>query len=224
MANTWVPLIKPPIDGEPINQETESRPIKALQQRTDFLFERLNDFSAQNGKLVIQNVRVSSDVEVGDWVFFNNESQKYEKAIAEGVFDTETNQYKASDRTFVVGLCVHKNQTLGSILMNGWINDIKDFQISNVRQMLEDTAEQFNPGRFYLSRKKPGKMTSVGGAPLVQLGFFTEKDAFVQPLQKDIFESHIHYKFVLDAKPSASQNISRTGYVGINGVKYVDYF
>jgi len=99
MANTWVPLIKPPIDGEPINQETESRPIKALQQRTDFLFERLNDFSAQNGKLVIQNVRVSSDVEVGDWVFFNNESQKYEKAIAEGVFDTETNQYKASDRT-----------------------------------------------------------------------------------------------------------------------------
>jgi hypothetical protein len=224
MANTWVPLIKPPIDGEPINQETEARPIRALQQRTDFLFERLNDFSSQNGKLVIQNVRVSNDVEVGDWVFFNNESQKYEKAIAEGVFDNETKQYKASDRTFVVGLCVHKNQTLGSILMSGWINDIKDFQIANVRQMLEDTTEQFNPGRFYLSRKKPGKMTSVGGAPLVQLGFFTEKDAFVQPLQKDIFESHIHYKFTLEAKPSASQNISRKGYVEKNGIKYVDYF
>jgi hypothetical protein len=224
MANTWVPLVRPPIDGEPINQETEARPIKALQQRTDFLFERLNDFSAQNGKLVIQNVRVSSDVEVGDWVHFNNDSQKYEKAIAEGILDENLNQYRASSRTFVVGMCVQRNQNLGTILMNGWIKDIKDFEITNIRQMLEDTTEQFKPGRFYLSRKKPGKMTSIGGAPLVQLGFFTEKDAFVQPLQKDIFESHIHYKFVLESKPSASQNISRTGYINIDGVKYVDYF
>lgn len=224
MANTWVPLIRPPMDGEPINQETESRPIKALQQRTDFLFERLNDFSSQNGKLVIQNVRVSVDVEVGDWVYFNNDTQKYEKAIAEGVFDDNLNQYTASARTFVVGLCIQKNQSLGSILMSGWIRDIKDFEIVNVRQMLEDSNEPFTPGRYYLSRKKPGKMTSVGGAPIVQLGFFTEKEAFVQPLQKDIFESHIHYKFELESKPSASQNISRTGWVDINGVKYVDYF
>jgi hypothetical protein len=226
MANTWAQIINPPQDGEIINHETEKRPLMALQQRTDFLFERLNDFSAQNGKLVIQNVRVANDVVAGDWVYFNSGTQKYEKAIAEGIFDESLKQYTASQRTFVVGLCIYKQNTgnLGSILMSGWIKNIKDFSIVNVSQMLEDSNQAFTPGRFYLSRKKPGKMTSIAGAPLIQLGFFTEKEAFVQPIQKDIFESHIHYKFELEAKPSASQNTNRLGWVDIGGKKYVDYF
>lgn len=231
MLTNWTPIVRPPIDGEKVDQQTIGRSLTALQQRTEFLYERLNDFSAQNGKLVIQNAKIESNISVGDWVYFNSSSGKYEKAIAEGELDPVYNSYRATARTFVVGICIHVEFTgnLGSILMSGWIKDITSIGISNVSQMLEDPSVGFSTGRYYLSRKKPGKITKIGGAPLVQLGFLSNKECFISPLQKDIFESHTHYKFKLANKPAASQNTSGTGYVSHTGTnsktyKYVDYF
>jgi hypothetical protein len=231
MLTNWTPIVRPPIDGEVVDQKTIGRSLVALQQRTEFLYERLNDFSAQNGKLVIQNAKLGDSVSVGDWVYYNSSSSRYEKAIAEGELDPMYNSYRATARTFVVGLCVSVEFTgdLGSILMSGWINDIVALGIPSVSQLLEDPSVGFSPGRYYLSRKNPGKMTNLGGAPLVQLGFFSEKECFVAPLQKDIFESHTHYKFSLASRPAASQNTLGTGWVSHTDSnskthKYVDYF
>ena len=82
MLTNWTPIVRPPIDGEIVDQKTIGRSLVALQQRTEFLYERLNDFSAQNGKLVIQNAKLGPSVTVGDWVYYNTSSSKYEKAIA----------------------------------------------------------------------------------------------------------------------------------------------
>jgi len=231
MLTNWTPIVRPPIDGEIVDQKTIGRSLVALQQRTEFLYERLNDFSAQNGKLVIQNAKLGPSVTVGDWVYYNTSSSKYEKAIAEGELDPVYNSYRATAKTFVVGICVSVEFTgnLGSILMSGWIKDITSLGIPNVSQLLEDPSVGFSTGRYYLSRKKPGKMTNIGGAPLVQLGFFSEKECFVAPLQKDIFESHTHYKLSLANRPAASQNTLGTGWSSYTDslaktYKYVDYF
>lgn len=229
MSQNWTPLIRPPSDGELVNQAVAGRAIRSLQQRTDFLYQRLNEFSAQNGKLVIQQARLDQTVVVGDWVYYDSQSEKYRKAIAEGEYNTELQQYVASERSYVVGLCITAFNGLGSILMGGWIEDLSKLNIPagiNPSQMLESVGfnQSFSPGRYYLSRTQPGKMTKIVGAPIIQVGFFNEKSAFVFPQQKDIFESHVHYNFKLEAKPSSSQNTSGTGWLSVGGKQYVDNF
>jgi len=218
----WDPIVQPPSDGELVNQSVTGRSIATLQRRTDFLYQRLNDFSAQNGKLVIQNVVLDNAVQVGDWVYFDSSSQSYKQAIAEGVYNTTLKQYTATPRTYVVGVCVSASSNLGSILMSGYIQSLSVLGF-NTSYMLEG-GQTYTPGRYYLSSKTPGKMTSVANAPIVQLGFLSGDSAFVSPLQKDIFESHIHYNFPLHAKPASSQNTDGSGGVTISGNRYVDYF
>jgi hypothetical protein len=222
MPQNWTPIINPPKDGELVNSAITGRAIKSLQDRTDFLYQRINEFSAQNGKLVIQNADIDTDVDLGDWVYYNVSTSRYSKALAEGVYNNLLKQYTASDRTYVVGMVIAKSGGLAAILMHGWINDLSALGI-NVPNMIQ-SPEQFTQGRFYLSRVSPGKMTNIGGAPIVQLGFFSQNRAFICPLQKDIFESHIHYHFDLAAKPSASQNNDGSGFVKINNKEYVSYF
>lgn len=218
----WDAIVLPPLTGQPVDQSNSGRAIATLQRRTDFLFERLNSFSAQNGKLTIQNVTIDSLVQVGDWVYYDNVSGNYSQAIAEGEYNTTLGIYDATPRSFVVGVCVSISGGLGAILMSGWIESLSQLGV-NTSSMLEGN-QAYTASRYYLSRTQAGKMTSVGGAPIVQLGFFSGDVAFVSPLQKDIFESHTHYKFDLLAKPSASQNTDNTGSVTISGNKYVDYF
>lgn len=223
MAQTWTQIIRPPKDGELVNQEVAGRAIKSLQERTDYLYQHLTDFSAANGKLVIQNAPIDSGVELGDWLYFDTASGKYNKAIAEGVYNTTKKSYEATDRAYVVGLCIAKSGGLASILMHGWIQSLSALGIAgaNMIQSPEDYAE----GRFYLSSRSAGKMSATGVAPIVQLGFFSGDTAFVSPLQKDIFESHTHFSTLLPSKPAASQNNAQTGLKTYTGnVQHVDYF
>jgi hypothetical protein len=225
MSQNWTPLVRPPSDGELVNQAVAGRAIQSLQQRTDFLYQRLNEFSAQNGKLVIQQARLEPSVVVGDWVYYDADTDRYAKAIAEGEYDNQLKQYYASKRSYVVGICITVSGSLGSILLGGWIEDLSKLGISP-EQMLESTqaSSSFTPGRYYLSRIQPGKMTKIVGAPIIQLGFINTRAAFIFPQQKDIFEAHVHHRFKLSAKPSSSQNTSGTGWMGISGRQFVDNF
>jgi hypothetical protein len=225
MSQNWTPLVRPPSDGELVNQAVAGRAIQSLQQRTDFLYQRLNEFSAQNGKLVIQKARLEPSVVVGDWVYYDDNTDRYSKAIAEGEYDNQLKQYYASRRSYVVGICITASNGLGSILLGGWVEDLSKLGISP-EQMLESTqtSSSFTPGRYYLSRIQPGKMTKIVGAPIIQVGFFNSKRAFIFPQQKDIFEAHVHHRFKLVAKPSSSQNTSGTGWMGIGGKQFVDNF
>jgi hypothetical protein len=225
MSQNWTPLVRPPSDGELVNQAVAGRAIQSLQQRTDFLYQRLNEFSAQNGKLVIQQARLEPSVVIGDWVYYDSDTDRYAKAIAEGEYDNQLKQYYASRRSYVVGICITASNGLGSILLGGWIEDLSKLGISP-EQMLESTQanSSFTSGRYYLSRIQPGKMTKIVGAPIIQVGFFNSKRAFIFPQQKDIFEAHVHHRFKLIAKPSSSQNTSGTGWMGIGGRQFVDNF
>lgn len=224
MSQTWTQIIKPPKNGELVNQEVTGRSIKALQERTDYLYQHLTDFSAANGKLVIQNAEIDPTVDLGDWVYFDAASSKYKRALAEGVYNPSQKRYEASNRAYAVGMCIAKSGGLASILMHGWIQSLSALGINSVNMV--HSPENYIDGRFYLSSQSPGKMSSVGVAPIVQLGYFSGDTAFVSPLQKDIFESHVHYTATLAAKPAASQNTASTGVCNYESgtIQRVDYF
>lgn len=223
MAQTWTQIIKPPQDGELVNQEITGRALKSLQERTDYLYQHLTEFSAANGKLAIQNAPIDSSVELGDWVYFDSVSGKYKKAVAEGSYVPSLKSYRATDRAYVVGMCVAKSGGLASILMHGWIQSLSALGISGSNMV--KSPETYSGGRYYLSAAAAGKMSTTGVAPIVQLGFFSGDTAFVGPLQKDIFESHTHYSTLLPSKPAASQNNALSGlHVYSGNVHHVDYF
>ena len=220
----WVSIINSPKDGEPANQQTFERSISQLARRTEYLRQIVDDYSLRGGRISLFAVKTYADVEVGDVVYYDPSSDSYGKALAEGDIDPNTNTYSASPRAFACGICVRKNGALsGDILCAGFSNLLKDWGI-NPSNLFDRPATYSNAGtRGYLSSLTPGKLTSHPSSPLIQIGVFSDELSQIWPLQKDIFESHLHYRFKLSWVPGSSQNHDGTGVGSFNGKLFVDH-
>jgi len=221
---TWPAIINPPQDGELVDHSTTARAHEALSDRTEYLKQRLVDYSSTNGRILIPSVQLASDVNIGDVVYYDASNEVYGRALAEGVVDTSTGLLSATPRAFAIGICVSKLENYGDVLVSGSANLENDFLINPAN--LFDNASSYSPNgtRGYLSTLSPGKLTSKPVSPLIQLGLFSSSQSFVIPLQKDVFESHLHYRFPIPVKPAASQNTDQTGIKLIDDVAYIDYY
>lgn len=221
---TWPAIINPPQDGEPVDNATTARAHEALANRTEYLKQRLVDYSTTNGRILIPSVQLMDDVNVGDAVYYDPSNDVYGRALAEGFVDSTTGLLSATPRTFAIGICVSKNENYGDILVSGASDLHADFLI-NPADLFDNASNYSTSGtRGYLSSLTPGKLTSKPVSPLVQLGLFSSSSSFIVPLQKDIFESHLHYRFEIPTKPAASQNADKTGLKLLDGIAYVDYY
>jgi hypothetical protein len=220
----WPSTIASPKDGEQVNEQNSGRSIQQLSDRTDYLKQRLEEYSLKNGRVVIHSTALEPSVNVGDCVYYNYSSKAYGQAIAEGAVNEDTGLYEASNRAFAVGICISKNNpSLGDILVSGFSDLNEDFAI-NPRSLFDYPSSYRPEGtRGYLSSVSPGKLTSKPNSPLVQVGMFSDEISQVVCLQKDIFESHLHYKFRVSHLPGSSQNFSGTGIRTIDGDVFIDY-
>jgi hypothetical protein len=223
---TWPSIVVPPQDGEPVNNLTTSRAHKSLAERTEFLKSRLEDYSTKNGRILLSEVLLGEGVGAGDVVYYNMGTESYDKAIAEGWINPENGVFEATRRAFAIGICVNvrNNGNYGDVLVYGLSNLLEDFAISP--SDLFDQSSNYKPNgtRGYLSSLIPGKLTSRPGSPLIQVGVFGSPKSYINLLQKDIFESHLHYRFSLPTKPAASQNADKKGARVVNENIYIDYF
>lgn len=224
----WRPQVQVITDGEQVSAATTNRPLGQLVDRTEHLKQQVANLSPSAGRVVYPSAPCDSSVSLHDFVYFDPADGIYKQAIAEAAFNGI--EYKATPRSFAVGWVIAKpSATLADILLGGRIN--LDTEGINPDTLVDDPLnDPFESGRYYLSSRVPGKMTRFEKAPLIQLGFFSETESVVQPIQRDLFDSHKHYTFDLHARPSASQNFDRTGWTNFGDVnpatgrKWVDYY
>jgi hypothetical protein len=215
MSGNWLHNIKHVNPGEPVQAGIVSRPDRTLEERTDYLKDRL-DAAALGRVLVDSGATISPDVLPGQPVFWNWVERRYEKALAAAAPDPETQTLVVQPSSDCVGICVaKKSETLGDIVLRG-IVDIADLQNA--------IDGPITPGRYYLSSAMPGKLVKQRPAVTVSVchvqgpkdSCTTVPRVVVMPNVRDFIDEHIHYRFDLVTAPvgTAAPQI-------INGVERV---
>lgn len=201
MSGNWLHNIKHVNPGEPVQAGVVSRPDRTLEDRTDYLKDRL-DAAALGKILVDSDATICSSVMPGQPVYWNWTEKRYEPALAAVASDPETQTLVVQPSSDCVGICLRKRSaTLGDIVLRG-IVDIPD--------LANAIDGPITPGRYYLSAVDAGKLVKQKPAVTVTVchvqgpkdSCTTVPRVVVMPHIRDFIDDHTHYRF--DLAPTAA--------------------
>jgi hypothetical protein len=206
MSENWQYNIRHVTPGEPVQAGVVGRPDRALQDRTDYLRQRL-DAAALGRALFDNDATVASDVLPGQPVYWNYEAQRYEKALAAVDLVEESQSYAVRASSDCVGICLRKKaETLGDIVLYGAVA---------VPELQNAITGPITPGRYYLSAVEPGKLVKQRPAVTVSVCYVQgQKDScnpiphvVVMPNTRELVDEHTHYRFELFARPAGDNTV-----------------
>lgn len=207
MSNQWLNNIKHVAPGEPVEAGVVSRPDRALEQRTEYLRDRLD--AADLGRALFDmDATVSPDVLEGQPVYWNAQAQRYERAIAAVETDQTTGLLVIQPSSDCVGLVYHKKAAdRADIVLRG---------IVKLPALVNAISMPIAPGRYYVSADEAGKLTQQK-PPITVLACHVQgpKDncddnpwVVVIPQVRDFLEDHIHYRFELVTTAAGTDNVT----------------
>lgn len=194
---TWVRQVRDPVSGD------TGRTTGALIGRTDYLKKRLD--AAELGEAVFKHdATLDPDVLEGQPVYWNDDAQRFELALAGAETDPESGALVptlASDVRGVVWAKEFANK--GSVLLFG----TAALSIANA------AGEDAPAGRYFLSAVEPGKLTLQRPPVTVPVLFYDGHGrVFVQPATSNFAEAHTHFSFDLACRPAGSSDQPDPGY------------
>jgi hypothetical protein len=197
MSNNWLNNIRHVAPGEPVKASIVGRPDRALEERTSYLKDRLD--AAELGRALFDtDATISPDVVEGMPVFWNFQTQQYEKALAAVENDEVTQTLVTQASSDCVGILYNKkSNTLGDVVLRG---------IVRMPAIANAVSGSVKPGRYYLSATDPGKLTQQKPPVTVSVCYVQgAKDncaddpwVVVMPQMRDFLDDHIHYRFELE--------------------------
>lgn len=197
MSNNWLNNIRHVAPGEPVKASIVGRPDRALEERTSYLKDRLD--AAELGRALFDtDATISPDVVEGMPVFWNFQTQRYEKALAAVENDEVTQTLVTQASSDCIGILYSKkSNTLGDVVLRGIV------RMPAIANAVDGTV---NPGRYYLSTIEPGKLTQQKPPVTVSVCYVQgAKDncaddpwVVVMPQMRDFLDDHIHYRFELE--------------------------
>lgn len=194
----WISRTNPIQDGEQVDALVTNRLPRQLQQRTDYLKQRL-DQSDAGAALIARGVAVNSSVGIGQAVYWNSVDQEYQLALAKVEFTAMLNGYVLSPSSYCVGICTTKySTTRADIGLFGLVGCLDVTLGAGVNGKHPDDA-----GAYYLSSRTPGAF--VKQKPPVSVFVCVlrgDGSVHINPTPRDLLESHIHYAFDLFAEPA----------------------
>lgn len=203
MSSNWLHNIKHVNPGEPVQAGVVSRPDRTLEDRTDYLKDRL-DAAALGKVLVDSDATICSSVLPGQPVYWNWVEHRYELALAAVEPDASTQTLVVQPSSDCVGVCVKKRSaTLGDIVLRG---------IVDIPELNNAIDGPIVPGRYYLSASDPGKLVKQRPAVTVSVchvqgpkdSCTTVPRVIVMPHIRDFIDDHTHYRFNLVAAPAGT--------------------
>ena len=221
MSRDWQHNFRHVTPGEPVNAGVVSRPDRALQDRTEYLRDRL-DASALGQALFDVNATVAPDVLEGAPVYWNTTTQRYENALAAVEISPVTQTLVTSPSSDVVGLCGKKKAaTLADIVLRG---------IVQLPAISNAVAGEVTAGRYYLSADQSGKLVKEKPPVSISVCYVQgPKDncadapwVVVMPQVRDFIEDHVHYRFELTARPAGEHDPVAAANIGTHEINNVD--
>jgi hypothetical protein len=206
MSANWPHNIKHVTPGEPVQAGIVGRPDRTLEERTEYLKERLD--AAELGRALFEvDATVSPDVLPGQPVYWNWATNRYEKALVAVEQDAVTQVFTVQPSSDCVGLCYRKKAAdRADIVLRGLVvfNDLTN-----------SIGETVEPGKYYLSAVEAGKL-SKQKPPVTVIVCHVQgpRDncsdklrVVVMPQTRDYIEEHTHYRFELFTKPCGTNTL-----------------
>lgn len=207
MSDNWLYQIKHVSPGEPVDAGVVSRPDRGLEDRTQYLRDRL-DASALGRATFDTNATVAPDVLPGHAVYWNYTNQQYERALAAVTVDPTTQAYVMLPSCDCVGMCFAKlNATKADIVLHG---------IVVLPEIVNSIGESLLPGRYYLSATEPGKLVQQRPGVTVSVCYVQgqvdachpEPRVVVMPNPREFVDEHTHYRFELVPRPAGTNTVT----------------
>lgn len=188
-------------EGEPVSPGVANRPLEQLDQNIQYLWSIIQ--AASLGSTVYARAQtIESTLKIGQPVYFNATTSRFEAAFASTESDTLTGYLTVPDQAQVWGIIAIKhNATLADILLFGYAQ-------VDIREALDITLA---PGMavpastWYLSGMSAGKLTRQ--LPPVTIPVCKTNNSggvYVNPSFVDFLENHRHYAFNLAMFPAGS--------------------
>lgn len=215
MSSKWLYNIRPVVPGEPVKANVVGRPDAALEERTNYLKDRL-DAAALGRALFDIDATIADDVMEGQPVFWNYQTQRYEKALAAVENDEVTQTLVVQASADCLGLLYKKKDTtLGDVVLRGIV------KLPAITNAITGTVAA---GRYYLSSEAAGKLTKQRPPATVSVCYIQgAKDncapdpwVVVMPQVRDFLEDHIHYRFELTPQAAGTATLTNGRYTITN--------
>jgi hypothetical protein len=186
-------------ENEPVAPGTANRPLSQLDQNLKYVLSLLE--AANIGSTVYaRSQTVISTLQVGQPVFFNPSTSRFEPAFATSESDEATGYLVVPNQSQVWGIVAEKlNATLADILLFGYAKIDLTAAVGNDL----DNDDNVPAGLWYLSSVSTGKLVRQS-PPLSIPVCKTDNDGnvFVNPSFVDFLENHRHYVFDLVSAPA----------------------
>lgn len=201
MSGSWPYNIKHINPGEPVQADIVNRPDRTLQERTDYLKDRLD--ASELGRAIFEHdATVAPEVLPGQPVYWNWAASRYEPAVVAVELDETTQVFTVQPSSDCVGMCYEKKAAdRADIVLRGLVI------FKNLDNSIGETVA---PGKYYLSAVTPGKLSKQKPPVTVVVchvqgprdNCSDELRVIVMPQARDYIEEHTHYRFDLVPRPA----------------------
>lgn len=210
MSGNWLHNVKHVTPGEAIEAGVVGRPDRTLEERTDYLKDRLD--AAELGRALFDvDATVAPDVLPGQPVYWNYVAQRYERALAAVETDPVSQTLVVQPTSDCVGMCFKKKAVdRADIVIRGLVI------FPNLDAAVGQTVE---PGRYFLSGVEAGKLVKQKPPVTVTVchvqgprdNCSDQLRVVVAPQFKDYIDDHTHYRFDLVPAPAGTHVIDEAG-------------
>ena len=174
--------------GEPGKASVVSRPDKQLQQSLDYL-KGLVDSTLIGKALFIREVAFEPSVSVGQPVYYNDVTSRFERAFADVVVDAVAGTTKPASSAFVRGIVYSKTSSIaGDILVMG----------TGTVDISAAVSGTVGTGKYYLSGSTSGMLeTQEPPISVFVLERYSNGEVTVLPDTNNFVKDHTHLKYEL---------------------------
>ena len=100
MTTPWQKIVPAISSGEPVSANVANRAPSANAQRTQYLYDRLQDLAAGEA-LFLHFVNIETDAVPGDLVYYDTTADEYKRAIAAVEYNATVGWFTISESSFV---------------------------------------------------------------------------------------------------------------------------
>lgn len=178
--------------GEPVTAGVANRAPAAIDRNLRYLWDVVQ--AAGIGSTVFaRKVTVEADAALGMPVYYNPDTQRFERALARVAADPATGVVETAASSQVVGVVAFKHgATLADLLLFGWAD----------LDLAAAVAGPVAAGLYYLSGGTAGRLVRQRPPVSVPVLRVAGPRVFVNPQLVDFLDRHTHYRFPLTCLPA----------------------